>query len=105
MRKKYPNVTHFNQKKENWNKPSLGGTNKLKSSLDPQKKSDRLRLQETVQSTKYSKDLITNLEHKHSNLQTKQEDHLHSPMKENQTQRLKNFTKSSLRCDVQTSES
>ena len=32
----------------NWNKPWLGGTNKLKILLDPQKKSDRLRLQEAV---------------------------------------------------------
>ena len=49
--------------------------------------------------------MITNLEHKQLTLQTKQEDHRHSPMEENHSQKLKNLKKSSKRCEVQTSDS
>ena len=49
--------------------------------------------------------MITNLEHKHSDLKTKQEDHLHSLMQENQTYKLKDLKKSSIQCDAQTSDS
>ena len=105
MRQKDPKVTHFNQKEEIGTNPDLEELIKLKSSLDQKKKSARLKLQEEVQSTNYSNDLITDLEHNHSNLQTKQKDHPHSPIEENQTQNLKNLKKSSKQCEVQTSDS
>ena len=43
-------------KRINGTNPNLGGTNKLKSLLDPQKQNDKLILQTTVQSIHYSKD-------------------------------------------------
>ena len=59
----------------------------LKFLLDPQR--IEWQIETTGSNTKYksSKDLITDLEHKHSNLQTKHKDHLHSLMQENQTQK------------------
>ena len=80
MRQKDPKVTYINQEEEDWNKPWLGETNKLKSLLDPQR--EKWQTETTESSTEYKafKDLITDLEHKHLDLQTKQEDHLHSLM-------------------------
>ena len=100
MKQKDPIVTYFNQEEEDWNKPWLGETNKLKSSLDPQRK--EWQTETTGSSIEYKefKDLITDLENKHSTSQTKQEEHQHSPMQENQIQKLKDLTKSSKRCDI-----
>ena len=71
MRKKDPKVTHFNQKEETGTNPDVEELSNLKAHYIHKKKSDKLRLQAAVQSIKYSKDLVTDLEHKHSNLQTK----------------------------------
>ena len=57
---------HTSTVKKKWTNPNLGGTNKLKILLNPQKENDKLRLQTTIHSIKHSKDLITDLEHKHS---------------------------------------
>ena len=77
MKLKDPKVTYFNQEEEDWNKPLLGETNKLKSSLDPQRKEWQIETTRSNTMYKSFKDLITDLELKHSDLQTKQEDHLH----------------------------
>ena len=102
MRQKDPKATHFNQKEETGTNPDLEELTNSKDYYIHKRKSDKLRLQATIQSIKYSNDFITDLEHKHSNLQTKQENNQHSPMKENQIQNLKDLKKSSEQCDVQT---